>query len=413
MNPSIEATPYYFLRLQRKLRIAVTTSAIVVVSFALIILTGYLLKSLPLIRFPFSPTGMNPMVAFSFLLAGVALFLLGVSPANRSTVILCRIVAWFFIIEGLVRFSELSGIYDPQLDILIFHDKFTRMPDGSILGRMSYATAFVFILTGVVLQLRMKGNASNKGKVYQFLLFTIIVLSLFTLVSILYGVSNTYFGPLLIFKMALSSSICFFFIAIALLIENPQQGIMATLTSRKAGGKLARLLLPTILVFPLLGIVDGLTESIGIFQGALGLALVSVVAMVLFFMVIVRTAKSNNTLYDQLEGEVEERKKAVEEAYKADLFASVIYDNIPNMVFVKDGDNLVFKSMNKAGEELIGRTREELLNKSDYDFFPAREAESFKARDREVFTTSKPIIIEEPITTHEKGIRWLRTKRSV
>jgi PAS domain S-box-containing protein len=406
MNPSIEATPLSFLRLQRNLRVVVIMSAAIVMSFAIIVLTGYVIKSLPLIRFPLSATGMNPTVALNFLLAGIMLFVISVRPDHPATILCCKIVAGFLIIGGIARFSELSGIYDPTLDVLLFPNWFPRTPNGVILGRMSYTTAFLFILTGIAFWLRSTG----KRKVNQFLLFAIIIFSLFTLLSILYGVSNTYFGPLLVLKMALSSSICFFLVAFSFLIERPGQGIMSVITSRKAGGNTARLLLPVVLVFPLLGLVDRLTETSGLFQGALGLALFSLVAMALFMVIIIRTAKSNNSLYDQLEGEVEERKKAVEEAYKADLFASLIYDNIPNMVFVKDGETLLFKSMNKAGEELTGNRRENMIGKSDYDFFPEKEADLFKIKDREVFEINQPVISEEPITTAH-GIRWLRTKK--
>jgi PAS domain S-box-containing protein len=109
--------------------------------------------------------------------------------------------------------------------------------------------------------------------------------------------------------------------------------------------------------------------------------------------------------------ETKEREKAVEQASGYDLFASVIFDNIPNMVFVKEGKDLRFKSINKAGEQMLGKTREDLLGKNDYEIFPKAEADLFRAKDEEAFITREPVVIEEPMTTKNNGVRWVRTKK--
>jgi PAS domain S-box-containing protein len=410
MNPSIEATPNHFLRLQRNSRIAVIISAVIVLLFAVIILSGYAFGSVSLIRFPFSETGMNSMTAFSFLLGGTALLFTGIRPGSSVATWLGKITGVFFIVEALARFAEMAGLLDLQLDVALFPHWFVRSSSGDIMGRMSYATAFVLLLTGLFFLLKATGIVKQKN--LQYLLFLIIILSLFALISILYGVSNTYFGPLLTFKIALSSSICFLLISFGFLMNDYDVGIMSIITSQKAGGRMARLFLPLALFFPaLLGIVDRLAESSGLFEDALALALFSLLMMVMLFIIIIRTARTNNILYEKLEGETEERKKAVVDAYDADLFAKSIYDNIPNMVFVKEAGGMRFKSMNKAGEEMVGLRHEEVVGKSDHDFFPKEQADFFRKKDAEVFTTNKPIISEEQITTRSNEILWLRTKK--
>src|SRR5688572_22804904 len=133
--------------------------------------------------------------------------------------------------------------------------------------------------------------------------------------------------------------------------------------------------------------------------------------IILFFVIIILSTRSNNAIHDQLTREIEERKRAQEEAHSSNLFVNAIYENIPNMVFVKGGEELRYKSINKAGEDLIGFTREELLGRCDHDFFPKEEADFFRARDKEVFATTYPVIAEEPITTSAHGVRWVRTKK--
>jgi PAS domain S-box-containing protein len=81
------------------------------------------------------------------------------------------------------------------------------------------------------------------------------------------------------------------------------------------------------------------------------------------------------------------------------------------MVFVKDADRLAFVRFNRAGEELLGLSREALLGKTDHDLFPAAEAEFFVAKDRETLEGSAMVeIAEEPIAT-KHGERWLHTKK--
>jgi PAS domain S-box-containing protein len=87
-------------------------------------------------------------------------------------------------------------------------------------------------------------------------------------------------------------------------------------------------------------------------------------------------------------------------------------DHLPNMVFVKDARDLRFVRFNKAGEELIGRSRNELLGRSDYDFFPKEQADFFTGKDRTVIESRQLLDIpDEPIQTKDKGIRHLHTKK--
>jgi hypothetical protein len=82
------------------------------------------------------------------------------------------------------------------------------------------------------------------------------------------------------------------------------------------------------------------------------------------------------------------------------------------MVFVKDAKDLRFVRFNKAGEELLGRSRNELLGKSDYDFFPKEQADFFTDKDRTVIESRRLLDIpDEPIQTKDKGLRHLHTKK--
>src|SRR5690606_4029997 len=109
--------------------------------------------------------------------------------------------------------------------------------------------------------------------------------------------------------------------------------------------------------------------------------------------------------------QISARKKTNQEIRESKTFLDSVIENIPNMIFVKSADELRFLRFNRAGEEIIGRSRSEMIGKNDYDFFPKEQADFFTAKDRMVLQGKKAIDIpEEPIST-SKGIRILHTKK--
>ncbi len=95
----------------------------------------------------------------------------------------------------------------------------------------------------------------------------------------------------------------------------------------------------------------------------------------------------------------------------SESFLDSIVENIPNMIFVKDADELRFQRFNRAGELLLGHSRAALLGKNDFDLFDAEQAAFFQAKDRETLAGGVVVDIpEEPIATPD-GTRWLHTKK--
>jgi PAS domain S-box-containing protein len=118
----------------------------------------------------------------------------------------------------------------------------------------------------------------------------------------------------------------------------------------------------------------------------------------------------NARLFARLEHS-EALRTAENRAVEASRLLDAIVENIPDMVFVKDADQLAFARFNRAGEQLLGMSRDQLLGKNDYDFFPKSEADFFVAKDRETLAAKAMVEIpEEPIQTRT-GQRWLHTKK--
>jgi PAS domain S-box-containing protein len=106
--------------------------------------------------------------------------------------------------------------------------------------------------------------------------------------------------------------------------------------------------------------------------------------------------------------DLQESKKQLEETR---IFLDSIIENIPNMVFVKDAKELKFVRLNKAGERLIGISREDMIGKSDYDFFPKEQADFFTEKDRETLKQGQAFDIPEENIHTKRGERVLHTKK--
>jgi PAS domain S-box-containing protein len=84
-------------------------------------------------------------------------------------------------------------------------------------------------------------------------------------------------------------------------------------------------------------------------------------------------------------------------------FLDKIVEHIPDMIFVKEAQNLSFVRFNKAGEQLIGRSREDLIGKTDHDLFSKKEADFFTEKDRQVLERKELVDIPEEIISNRSN----------
>ena len=94
-----------------------------------------------------------------------------------------------------------------------------------------------------------------------------------------------------------------------------------------------------------------------------------------------------------------------------EAFTQTIFDTLPIMLVVKEAEQLTFSHVNKAGEQLLGKTREELIGLNDFDLFPKQEAEFFASADRSVLNSGEGITIDEEPITIDGNTRYLRTRK--
>jgi PAS domain S-box-containing protein len=104
-------------------------------------------------------------------------------------------------------------------------------------------------------------------------------------------------------------------------------------------------------------------------------------------------------------------RAARRDADRATRFLDSLIENLPAMVFMKDAASLRFERINRAGEELLGVSRQDLVGKTERDLFPEAQAEFSESKDREALASADVVdIAEEAIETRD-GRRWLHTRK--
>lgn len=118
-----------------------------------------------------------------------------------------------------------------------------------------------------------------------------------------------------------------------------------------------------------------------------------------------------STLLFSIIHDITERAQAEEKLKENNSFMEQLFENLPDMIFVKDATNLQFVRLNKAAEAILGYPRQDMLGKGDYDFFPKDQADFFVTNDREILTSGQlKQIPEEEIQTKD-GMKILDTKK--
>ncbi|MDH4185490.1 MAG: PAS domain-containing protein [Nitrospira sp.] len=104
------------------------------------------------------------------------------------------------------------------------------------------------------------------------------------------------------------------------------------------------------------------------------------------------------------------RKENEREQEQTRAFLQSVFDNIPHMITVRDADDLQFIQINKAGEDLLGRSSDQLLGKNLSECFPAEQAAILTAKDQEVIRDNRRIDLpDDQLLSPRYGLRRMHT----
>ncbi len=141
--------------------------------------------------------------------------------------------------------------------------------------------------------------------------------------------------------------------------------------------------------------------------GIITLLFVMGIGGVVIFLILQQIGKTEKKLIDTKEDLAKTNQALVIQQNEL----KSIFDNIPNMIFLKDAKDLRFVKINNFGEKLLGKSQEELIGKNDYDLFSQEEADFFINRDKEALKYDRVVNIEEEAITTSAGERILHTRK--
>ena len=112
-----------------------------------------------------------------------------------------------------------------------------------------------------------------------------------------------------------------------------------------------------------------------------------------------------------INGDLRKRAEAEAALRRNEARLVQIVDLMPAMVFLKEPVEHRFVRLNRAGEQILGRSRESMLGKTVFELFPKEIAEGYAAEDRAVLASREVLDIPEETVHTEGGTRVLHTKK--
>lgn len=298
----------------------------------------------------------KPNTAAGFLFLALALLFLDNS--HRPLRVLSRACSLSAALIGAVTGLEYASGWNPGFDL--FFASSSSLPSGLHPGRMSQVTALNFVLLGCAILLL--DSRWGRITISSILMWVTACLSFLTLVGHAFDPGAR--DQLRMFSsVALTTSLMFLLLCVAIVRARPQQGIAAILFSPDLGGQVARRLLPAVVFLPF-------TVSLLILRmyqhGAYGLALMVflfVIAPVVVFVPLVLLSAS-------VVSRIDRRRKQSEEELRTSTqrFASVVQSAMDAIITLDEDQRIIV--FNEAAEKMFGCPSWDAIGKSLDRFIP-------------------------------------------
>jgi len=110
--------------------------------------------------------------------------------------------------------------------------------------------------------------------------------------------------------------------------------------------------------------------------------------------------------------DVTERITAEEELRRTREFLDTIVENVPTAIMVKDARDFSYILTNRAGEQLLGMSREQFIGKTAHAIYGPETAAAIEEHDRELATSGRDLYLPEtPMQTGGNEVRIVSAKR--
>jgi PAS domain S-box-containing protein len=264
---------------------------------------------------------------------------------------------------------------------------FTSVPTHTLVGSIETAIGLALsILSIMCLRLFSGEKPLLIGEI--FCLFTLVLATL--ALSGFFAAATTetsiFYPAVTGMGMAFNTTLAFIFLNVGIL-NLGRNGRVYLFTSPTAGGVIARRLITTILIAPLilLALINHLV-SWGLFEEAFRLPLALILSFSIFLAftwVIARKVDVTETEKNQLYNQLVEKEKT----YR------LLLDTAPEGVFmVNSNGDCIF--VNPAGEKLLGYAASELIKKNIRDLIPAEEHSRLREISLKLLHSSETYVSE-------------------
>lgn len=248
---------------------------VIIIAFAVMISWTVELPAV-LSIFTGAPT-MKFNTALAFVLSGLGL--LSLVKKERVLNKLGVVLGWLVSLIGVLSFIQYVFGIDLNIDNLFFQDPYSLI----FPGRMSRTTGLCFMFFGLAL-ITLGSKQVLYKKIHKYALAFVALISVMAILTyFLQGVTTT---RVLIFNsMAFHTAINFFLLSLALSLIDPRNSYVDFISGVKVGSRLARQLLPFMIIMPLvLGILLLYVVGSESFGTELGIALYTIAYALLGLM---------------------------------------------------------------------------------------------------------------------------------
>jgi signal transduction histidine kinase len=247
---------------------------------------------------------MNPVTAICFIILGFNLILFYKKIAAGKLIYLIRGLSLAVALVGVSCLIANLFHVNGGIDYALFPAKLKDEVSG-LQNRMAPNTAFNFILCGISVFL-FTGQTDKNYKTSQYLILLPTLVSLLSIIGYIYGVKSFY-GVLTYIPMAVNTSFCFLLISTSLLLLSCDKGLMRDFTGYNVGSVIARKLIPSVIIIPvLLGVLIIYGEIRGFYVVHFGTALFTAFN-ILIFVYLVRKIQTSVNKADAARTEAEKK----------------------------------------------------------------------------------------------------------
>jgi PAS domain S-box-containing protein len=327
-------------------------------------------------------------VGLAFIFIGISLWLQQSTRINIRYRRIAQILAAITAIIGFLTIAEYLLNINLGIDQILFKESPGAINTSSP-NRMSIISAFNLVLAGIALILMDNKSSRNLA---QYLSLMGGIITSIVLIGYLYSSPFLYYPLANYTGIALYASLTFTLVFVAILSAHPTSGFMNMLTNRKLGGYLSRRLLPPVIILPvLLGWLWITGQKLGLYNPALGVALYTILVIIILTSVLWFTSNSINLIDDK-------RMKTRKELNQLNSYNRSLIEANLDLLFIIDPNGII-TDVNKSTENITGYSREKLVGTNFSNYF--KKPEKARAVYQKVF--QRGFVLDYPLDIKGPG----------